>query len=46
MPDLVPTKTYRKQIFWNLGWLQAGPHQKDVQTAIVKTKNDLVDPEL
>ena len=45
-PDLGRTKTHRKQFFRDLGWFQAGPHQKDVQTAPFKTKNDLVDHEL
>ena len=45
-PDLGRTKTPRKQIFRNLGWFQAGPHQKNVQTAPLKIKNDLVDPKL
>ena len=38
MPDLAPTKTHQKQFFWTLGWLQAGPHQKDVQSRSLKTK--------
>ena len=38
MPDLVQTKTHRKQIFWSLGPFQAGPHQQVVQTEPVKTE--------
>ena len=45
-PDLAHTKTHRKQIFWNLGWFQAGPHQKDVQSTIIKTKIHPWTPEL
>ena len=33
-------------IFWDLGWFQAGPHQKDVKTAPFKIKIDRLDPEL
>ena len=46
MPDLVFTKTHRKQIFWNLRWFQAGPHQKVVQSRSLKTKIHPWTPEL
>ena len=42
--DLALTKAHRKQIFWNLGWFQAGPHLK-VAKLTVKTKIDRLDPE-